>query len=103
VPRGARVSFFSYMVPDRLELAQLAYLRAVQLARARATPASWTRILAASKNLRAAELAPLPRGSRRPGGATVGEEQRPLRPAVPLHPAPASGARDEAVVAGDPQ
>jgi hypothetical protein len=90
------------MVSDRLELARLAYLRALEFARAQSTPASWARLLATSKNLRAAELELRPRPARSPS-VTLREEQRPLRPPVPLRAAPGKRDRDEAILAEEPQ
>jgi hypothetical protein len=54
------------MVPDRLHLAQLAYLRAVAVARASSTRATWMRLLTAAKNLTSARR---DRGRRRPEAA----------------------------------
>ncbi len=56
------------MRPDeRLEVARLAYLRAIRLARACSTPATWRRVLAASRNLGTAirdrEREPVARGT----------------------------------------
>ena len=79
------------MRPDeRLGLARLAYVRAIELARARSTPTSWGRILTAAKNLDAARRDRERERSRSLPRNPAGSTPEPVcRRAAPIREGPA--------------